>query len=87
MNLTVDGAGRGRGWQSLPRTLHELLVAPTHACSVKDSLVTAHCHAAPARLTREYQGDHRRYSLTPATTCATTPLDKPFHIRFPRSEP
>jgi hypothetical protein len=55
-------------------------VVPTHALSVQDTSVTAHCHAAPAQPTREYQGDHRRYSLTPATTCATTPLDIPFHI-------
>jgi hypothetical protein len=43
--------------------------------------VTAHCHAATAQLTREYQGDHRRYLLTPATTRAAAPsLDNPFHI-------
>ena len=44
------------------------------------SAVTTHCYAATALLTREYQGDHRRYSLPPATTCASTPLDRPFHI-------
>ena len=81
MNLAMDSAGRGRGWQSLPRTLHELLVVPTHAASVKDTLVTAHCHAAPAQLTRAYQGDHRRHVLTPTTTRAAAPsLDKSFHI-------
>jgi hypothetical protein len=43
--------------------------------------MTAHCHAATAQLTREYQGDHRRYSLTPAATrAAAPPLDTPFHI-------
>jgi hypothetical protein len=43
--------------------------------------VTAHCHAATAQLTREYQGDHRRYSLTPTTTQAAVPLlDISFHI-------
>jgi hypothetical protein len=56
--------------------------------SAKDTSVTAHCHAAPARLTREYQSDHRRHVLTPATTCAVPPnvsvqhsLDNTFHIR------
>ena len=29
--------------------------------------MTAHCHAAPAQLTREYQGDHRRDVLTPGS--------------------
>jgi hypothetical protein len=49
--------------------------------------VTAHCHAATAQLTREYQGDHRRKVLTPATSCAvhpnhtSPPLDNTFHIR------
>ena len=43
--------------------------------------MTAHCHAAPALLTREYQGDHRRHVLTPAATrAAAPPLDNPFHI-------
>jgi hypothetical protein len=43
--------------------------------------VTAHCHAAPALLTREYQGDHRRHVLTPATArAAAPPLDNLFHI-------
>jgi hypothetical protein len=33
--------------------------------------VTAHCHAAPAsRLTREYQGDHRRQILTSTSISA-----------------
>jgi hypothetical protein len=73
MNCAVDSAGRGRGWQSLPSTLENFYVVPTHASSAKDTSVTAHCHAAPAWLTREYQGDHRRYVLTPATTCAVHP--------------
>jgi hypothetical protein len=42
--------------------------------------VTAHCHAATALLTREYQGDHRRQSLLSTSTCAVYPLDKFFHI-------
>ncbi len=45
--------------------------------SAKDTSVTAHCHAATAQLTREYQGDHRRYVLTPATTCAAHHLTTP----------
>jgi len=28
-----------------------------------DTSVTAHCHAAPAQLTRAYQSDHRRHVL------------------------
>jgi len=71
MNLVVDRAGRGRSWQRSPRTLVRSFVVPTHVPrSVMDTSVTAHCHAAPAQLTREYQGDHRRYVLTPATTRA-----------------
>jgi len=59
-----------------------------------DTSVTAHCHAAPAQLTREYQSDHRRDILTPATTravdlCArcTTPLTTPFHIWSAHDQP
>jgi len=87
MNSAVNGAGRGRGWQRLPSTLVHFYVVPTHAPSPKDTSVTTHCHAAPAWLTREYQSDHRRYVLTPATTCAVHPicadhpLDNLFHIR------
>jgi hypothetical protein len=77
MNLGVISAGRGRGWQSLPRTLVNSDVVPTHGASAKDNSVTAHSHAATAQPTREYQGDHRRYFLTPATTCAATPLTHP----------
>jgi hypothetical protein len=69
------------GPAELPRTLVRSYVVPTHVPSAKDTSVTAHCHAAPARLTREYQGDHRRYVLTPATICAAYPLTTPFHIR------
>lgn len=88
MNSAVNGAGRGRGWQRLPRTLVRSYVVPTHAPSAKDTSVTTHCHAATAQLTREYQSDHRRYVLTPATTYAVHPicaghhpLDTHFHIR------
>jgi len=42
--------------------------------------VTAHCLAATALLTREYQGDHRRQDLISAATRANDPLDKSFHI-------
>jgi hypothetical protein len=75
MNRLVDGAGRGRGWQRLPSTHVQSYVVPTHAASAMDTSVTAHCHAATAQLTREYQGDLRRDLLTPATTCAAHPLD------------
>src|SRR5207302_10113458 len=89
MNLVVDSAGRGRSWQRLPRTLVRSFVVPTHVPrSAMDTSVTAHCHAAPAQLTREYQSDHRRYVLTPTTTRAvhrpSSPrhsLTTPFHIR------
>ena len=77
MNSALDGAGRGRGWQSLPSTLENFYVVPTHAPSAQDSSVTAHCHAATARLTREYQGEHRRDVLTPASTCAVHPRISP----------
>jgi hypothetical protein len=65
----------------MPSTLVNFYVVPTHAPSTKDTSVAAHCHAAPARLTREYQGDHRRYVLTPTKICAAHALDTPFHIR------
>ncbi len=80
MSTSAGDAGRGRGWQSMPSTLVNFYVVPTHAPSAKDTSVTAHCHAAPARLTREYQGDHRRHVLTPATTCVAHTLTIPFHI-------
>ena len=79
MNVVVDSVGRGRGWQRLPSTLVNFYVVPTHVPSAKDTSVTAHCHAATAQLTREYQRDHRRYTLTPTTTPAHS-LDKYFHI-------
>ncbi len=44
------------------------------ALVVRGSSVTAHCHAATALPTREYQRDHRRYTLTPTTTPAQRPL-------------
>jgi len=72
------------GPAELPRTLENSYVVPTHAPSAKDTSVTAHCHAATALLTREYQGDHRRYILTPASTCTGLPhhpLTTLFHIR------
>ena len=78
MNSWVDGAARGRGWQRLPSTLENFYVVSTHASSAKDTSATAHCHAAPAELTREYQSDHRRYVLTPATSCAGHPLTTNF---------
>jgi hypothetical protein len=83
--MNLEGRQR-RSWSGLaelPRTLERSNVVPTHAPSAKDTSVTAHCHAATALLTREYQGDHRRYVLTPATTCAAMPypLTTLFHIR------
>jgi hypothetical protein len=39
---------------------------------VKKTSVTAHCHAGPALLTREYRGDHRRHVLIPTTTHAAS---------------
>ena len=80
-------AGRGRGRQSCREPSCAPMWSRPTPRSAKDSSVTAHCHAATALLTREYQGDHRRHSLTPASTCAACtheqpcPLDKPFHIR------
>ena len=83
MNLGGRQRRSRSGPAELPRTLVNSYVVPTHAPSAKDTSVTAHCHAATALLTREYQGDHRRYVLTPASTCAalTTPLTTLFHIR------
>jgi len=52
---------------------------PAHL--VRGSSATNHCHAAPALLTREYQSDDRRCSLTSAALPALAPLDKNFHIR------
>ena len=84
--MNLEGRQR-RSWSGpaeLPRTLESSYVVPTHASSPKDTSVTAHCHAATALLTREYQGDYRRYVLTPATTCAVLPtnsLTTLFHIR------
>ncbi len=51
------------------------------ATLVRGSSATAHCYAATALLTREYQGDDRRQSLTSAATRASQPLDFSFHIR------
>jgi hypothetical protein len=51
------------------------------ASLVRGSSATNHCHAAPALLTREYQSDDPRCSLTSATPPVLTPLDKNFHIR------
>ena len=62
---------------------------------VRGSSVTTHCHAATALLTREYQGDHRRFPLLPTASCAKHParltaltrsrrrlhVDNSFHIR------
>ena len=58
--MNLEGRQR-RSWSGpaeLPRTLERSYVVPTHASSAKDTSVTAHCHAAPAQLTREYQGDY-----------------------------
>ena len=80
MNCRVDNAGRGRGWQRSPRTLVHSFVVPTHVPrSVMDTSVTAHCHAAPAQLTRAYQSDHRRHVLTPTTTRAVHQPISPRH--------
>src|SRR5437870_5926509 len=76
MNLAVHSVGRGRGWQRLPSILVRSFVVPTHVPkSVKDTSVTAHCHAATAQLTREYQSDHRRHVLIPGhdPRCPPTP--------------
>ena len=78
----LAGAGRGRGRQHPPRTLEDTLrfqLAPL----VRGSSATAHCYAATALLTREYQGDDRRQSLTSAATRASHPLDFSFHISVP----
>ena len=56
------------------------------ATLVRGSSVTAHCPAAPAPLTREYQADYRRQSLTSGATCAK-PLDISFHIRGAAGKP
>jgi len=47
------------------------LCATQRATLVRGSSVTAHCHAATARPTREYQVDHRRQSLTSTASRAT----------------
>jgi hypothetical protein len=54
---------------------------PQLALLVGGSSVTAHCHAATARPTREYQGEHLRTSLPSVAICVARPLDKSFHIR------
>jgi hypothetical protein len=87
MNLGGRTAQVAVGAAELPRTLENSYVVPTHDASAKDTSVTAHCHAATALLTREYQGDYRRFVPTPASTCAalpnplTNPLTTLFHIR------
>ena len=65
---------------SIRRESSPASMRPQLATLVRDSSVTAHCPAAPALPTREYQADHRRQSLTSGATCAT-PLDISFHIR------
>ena len=84
----MDRVGRGRSDSDVPSTLVHSFVVATHVPrSAMDTSVTAHCHAAATVLTREYQGDHRRYDLTPTTTRAvhpdrqSTPLTPSFHIR------
>src|SRR2546426_4167091 len=49
------------------------------ATLVGGSSVTIHCHAATARLTREYQSEYRRLPLTSVATCGP-PLDTNVHI-------
>src|SRR3989442_15686325 len=49
------------------------------ATLVGGSSVTIHCHAATARLTREYQREYRRLPLTSVATCGP-PLDTNVHI-------
>ena len=75
--------GQSRSW-SEPAGVAEHPRDPTmwfrSTSLVRGSSVAAHCHAATALLTREYQGDHRRCFLTPATTWAANPLDISFHI-------
>src|SRR5712691_5887211 len=82
----AGSAGRGWGRQSYRESSFAPMWPQPTPRSAKVSSVTAHCHAATALPTRAYQGDHRRYSLTPATTCAPLPFDKPFHIRSERSD-
>jgi hypothetical protein len=84
---SAGSAGRGWGRQSCRESSCAPLWSQPTPRSAKASSVTAHCHAATALPTREYQSDYRRFPLTPASTCATCtheqpcPLDKPFHIR------
>jgi len=74
--IFVGGVGRGRGRQHLPRTLADTMRSQL-ATLVRGSSVTAHCLAATAPLTREYQGDHRRQDLISAASHATDPLTSP----------
>jgi hypothetical protein len=74
--IFVGGLGRGRGRQHLPRTLVKSMRSQL-ATLVRGSSVTAHCLAATALLTREYQGDHRRQDLISAASRATYPLTSP----------
>jgi hypothetical protein len=50
-----------------------LLCGDQPARLVRGSSATNHCHAAPALLTREYQSDDRRCSLTSTTLFVLTP--------------
>src|SRR5215471_5548515 len=81
--MMLGGVWQSRSW-SEPAGVAEHPRDPTmwfrSTSLVRGSSVAAHCHAAPAQPTREYQGDHRRCSLTPATTWAANPLDISFHI-------
>jgi len=74
--IFLGGLGRGRGRQHLPRTLVKSMRSQL-ATLVRGSSVTAHCLAATALLTREYQGDHRRQDLISAAAHATDPLTSP----------
>jgi hypothetical protein len=53
-----------------------LLCGDQPARLVRGSSATNHCHAAPALLTREYQSDDRRCSLTSAALPALPYLTK-----------
>jgi hypothetical protein len=61
-------AGTWMLWYGVVRPIKQIYF------SFRGSSVTAHCLAATALLTREYQGDYRRQSLTStASALLTTP--------------
>jgi hypothetical protein len=71
------------GTDRVAENLRGPLVVPTHVVSLRPTRRTAHCHAATALLTRVYQGDLRRYRLTPDRDPRCHSLDNLFHIRGP----